>query len=123
MREQTADEALKIQLRSSREMLPSRSDKEASDNEVIARNTLHMELGNYSDKQLEYHLDEATRDRLVVYTRQDAAHALLNTITLMKEGRKISRRATNTQICIAVLCIAAALLIWWSRSAARAAPV
>jgi hypothetical protein len=115
MREQTADEALKIQLRSSREMLPSRSDKEASDNGVIARNTLHMELGYYSDKQLEYHLDEATRDRLTVHTRQDAAHALLNTITLMKEVRKINRRARNTQIGIAVLCIAAALLIWWSR--------
>jgi hypothetical protein len=110
--EQSADEALKMQLRMSRDMLPVGSDKEASDNEIVARNTLHMELGYYTDRGPEYNLNEATRDRLIVHTRQDAAHALLNTITLMKEVRRINRRARITQISVAVLvCIAITFLI------------
>lgn len=58
---------------------------------TIARNVLHEELG-YFDRPLQiYNLDEATRDRLLVHARQDAAHAVIAAGTLAKELRKLRR--------------------------------
>ncbi|MCX7308848.1 MAG: hypothetical protein NTZ72_13270 [Afipia sp.] len=115
-KEETADEALRIQLKMARDLKAPFSDPNATANQVTARNVLHDELGRFSDIQREYDIDDATRDRLIVHTRHDAAHALLNTITLMKEVRRINQRARNTRIAIAVLSAGALVLwIWWPR--------
>jgi hypothetical protein len=114
MRDETSDEALKITLRASRDMRPPGSDKEAADNAVIARNVLHTELGYYADEQREYNLDQATRDRLIVHTRQDAAHALLNTITIMNDVRRTNRRYRNTWVGLILVCVAGIALWFWN---------
>jgi hypothetical protein len=87
---ETADEALKLQLSLAKDTASSR-DWEALANSVVARNTLQEDLGRYSSGGHHYNLDQDTRDRLLVHARQDAAHALLNTISMMKEMQK-SRR-------------------------------
>ncbi|CCV06714.1 conserved hypothetical protein [Mesorhizobium metallidurans STM 2683] len=72
----------------------------ANRNSMVARNILHEELGYFSDVQTSYSLDEETRDRLIAHGRQDAAHALTNTIALMES--QASRRWTNRLLLIAV---------------------
>lgn len=48
---------------------------------AVAEYTVKQELNcNDSSIILEYGLDDATRDRLIVHGRQDAAHALCNTV-------------------------------------------
>jgi hypothetical protein len=37
------------------------------------------------------HLDSSEKNRLIAHGRQDGAHALLNTITLLEEMRKLKR--------------------------------
>jgi hypothetical protein len=54
------------------------------DNYATARVTLEGDLGQFTDQPPAYYdLDEPTRDRLLAHARQDAAHALLNTSSLL----------------------------------------
>lgn len=52
---------------------------------MTSRNILHEDLGYIETVQTFYHLDEATRDRLLAHARQDAALAVLNVGSLRKE--------------------------------------
>lgn len=54
------------------------------DNKAIASNTLEETVGKFGKYPSEYSLDNDERDVLLAHTRQDVAHALLNTLSLMK---------------------------------------
>jgi hypothetical protein len=121
-----AEEALKSQLDAMKEWVAPGTDSRSAENGVVARNVLQEELGLYGDDQPEYHLDQKTCDRLIAHTRQDAAHALVNTISLMTDvskleqrfrntQTKLEQRFRNTQIGIVALFIAIVLWILWLR--------
>jgi hypothetical protein len=63
----------------------------------LQKNILHEELGWHKTRWplRIYNLQDDTRDRLLAHARQDAAHALCNTVTLLDQV-KILRRATFT---------------------------
>ena len=84
LRKISDSEALRISLDTLKQF---RSTSELEINSVIARHTLHAELGYFSDPQIGYGLDDSERDRLIAHGRQDAAYALLNTISLMKRQK------------------------------------
>lgn len=110
---ETPKEALRSQIQAALDFPLPDNNREMTTNRAIARNVLHTELGRYAETQPVYSLDQETRDRLIAHARQDAAHALLNTISLMKEVRRINQRTRNTQVGIVVFCIAIALWVWW----------
>jgi hypothetical protein len=114
---ETGDQALKRQLSLAKETASSR-DWDNISNAVIARNTLHEDLGRYSSGGHCYNLDQDTRDRLLVHARQDAAHALLNTISMMVEMQKLRRwrRAVSLGLLLlgAVAMISVCLIVHWS---------
>lgn len=58
---------------------------ETTANGAVARNVLHEELGYYGEMGQEYRLSKQTSDILLAHARQDAAHALANTTTLLKQ--------------------------------------
>jgi hypothetical protein len=51
---------------------------EHSANLVVAKNVVDEEMGRYGDHQLEYSLQQKTKDTLLAHGRQDVAHALCN---------------------------------------------
>ena len=93
-------------------MVPRGTDKEAFVNRVTAKEILQEEMGQRSLPQPEYGLDQTTRDRLLAHTRQDAAHALLNTVTLMKEVRELRRRSAAFENTVALTFLI--LFIGWA---------
>jgi hypothetical protein len=98
MNDETADEALKRSLEVERMMTPPDAHWKKEATRITARNVLHSELGLFKDEQRVYHLDEATRDRLLAHDRQDTAHTLLNTIVLMDyawEARRSKARKSR----------------------------
>jgi hypothetical protein len=61
------------------------------DNYAIGRDVLHGELGwNDEPPRNEYFLEKNTQDTLLAHSRQDAAHALCNTKSLLDISEKIS---------------------------------
>lgn len=86
--EKEAKEALRATLRVQRE-LGMKGD--INDNKAIARNVLHEELGYYGERKPQYDLEEGIRDTLIAHGRQDAAGALLNTISLLNEIKRLKR--------------------------------
>ena len=59
-------------------------------NQAIARNVTDEEMGRYGEHPLEYSLKQKTKDTLLAHGRQDAAHALCNTTSLLDLNAKIS---------------------------------
>jgi hypothetical protein len=84
----SAVEHLKMQLSMARDMGTKDSN---SLNAIAARNILHEELGRFRERQRNYNLDPETRNRLLVHARQDAAHALLNTSSVLDQIRTLKR--------------------------------
>jgi hypothetical protein len=111
----TAEEALKSTLDAMKGWAAPDADTSSTANSIVARNVLQEDLGLYEDHQPDYHLDQETRDRLIAHTRQDAAHALVNTIRLMQAVSKLERQFMNVRIGIIVICTAFVLWILWSR--------
>ena len=100
-------DSLQSKLRVAREM---GTKDPASINGITARNVLHEELGYFGETPHNYGLDERTRDALLAHVRQDAAHALLNSITTLNELRRLKRLAWVT------LGLVALSLMWgWFR--------
>jgi hypothetical protein len=58
-------------------------------NGVIARKIIEEEHEMYGKYGHLYDFNEGIRDRLLAHTRQDSANSLLNTISLLKETRKL----------------------------------
>lgn len=64
-------------------------DTRAARNAATARNVLHEELGFFGEWDgAKYDLDDQVRDRLLAHTRQDAAHAVVNSEVAMTLAHK-----------------------------------
>jgi hypothetical protein len=85
---ETADEHLKMLLAMSKDM--GWKDANAL-NRVVARNVLHEDLGRFKGRLHAYHLNDDVRDRLLAHARQDAAHALCNTSSLLDQVKALRR--------------------------------
>lgn len=82
-------------------------------NHSVAQNILDEELGRFSDSlQSSYVLTDAVRDRLAVHSRQDAAHALLNTISLLDEIQSL-RKQVSTSVSLNWLALGGLFLVGW----------
>jgi hypothetical protein len=91
-----------------------RDDRPNFKNQLIARDVSREELGSDpAAPQPEYVINREATDRLIFHTRQDVAHALLNTITLLDNVRKLERHSGNNRIAIVILSAAVAAWIWW----------
>src|SRR5262245_45690824 len=79
-------------------------DNRSQQNHTIAQHTLHEELGQYGGElQQFYDFDRDIADTLLAHGRQDAAHALLNTITLMKDVRRLKYLVLLVLVLLIVL--------------------
>jgi hypothetical protein len=74
-------------------------------NAVAGRNVLHEDLGRFSSRLPHYRLNEDTRDRLIAHARQDAAHALLNTATLLDSVRNLRRMVALLAILLTLILL------------------
>jgi hypothetical protein len=120
MEKQTSDEALKIALDRSMHVRPKidlsghgTTDWKAHDNRKIAHHTLRYELGDFADRPPPYHLDQDKRDMLLVHARQDAKHALLNTISLMEEVHRLKETRNHYAYFLLFGLVAIALWRYW----------
>jgi hypothetical protein len=105
MSRSTVAEGIKIALRTQSELL-GRKLRPDEANGVIARSTLHGELGYLDDgNPTGYDLDDETRDRLIAHGRQDSAHALLNTISTSQKVEKLSRRVNFLFLVVIALLV------------------
>jgi hypothetical protein len=83
---------------------------EHADNHATARYTLFHEIGFEGDKAPNpYDFDQGTCDMLIAHARQDAAHALGNTKSLLDLNGRISRqlRLANVLLLVSVCFLAA----------------
>jgi hypothetical protein len=104
---ETAIEHLRLQMAFAKDTGP----KDASFlNSVIARNVLDEDLGRFDSTLHMYRLDDDTRDRLIVHARQDAAHAVINTATLLQEVKSL-RRGVRIMLVLMII-IASCSAIW-----------
>jgi hypothetical protein len=86
----TAEEAYESDLKMMLEVMHYSEDRQNAADKLLAENILERELGEYSNFQPEYMLDEVTRDRLIAHTRQDAANALIVALRLSDEMKALS---------------------------------
>jgi len=112
---QTANEALAASLKAHKEFFVRGNNWDVQANHIVARNVLHSELGRYADDQPIYHLDQDTRDRLLVHARQDAAEALCQVRSLMDEVHRV--KSAWRSFSFTLLFLILAYLIWtWYKS-------
>lgn len=78
-------------------------------NGAVAKNVLDEEMGLFGEPYEIYSLDEPTRDRLLAHGRQDAAHALVNSISTIELLEKVLR-AIRWLILTIIVCTA---IIYW----------
>jgi hypothetical protein len=83
-------------------------------NSIVARNILHEDLGRFDTRLRRYGLDDDTRDRLIAHARQDAAHALVNTATLLEQVKAL-RRGLWIMLALVFALVMAILtpLVWF----------
>ena len=98
----------------------------SGENGIIAKDTLHDELGFHGEKERHapYGLDDRTRDEILAHGRQDIAHGLLNTIVLLREAtamrgevvalRRQVRALTALVGLVVVMVLGVVLLAAWS---------
>lgn len=100
-------------LASALEMVPSGIKHVSKANCLIARNVFQEEIGRYGEHGgVRYDFDQKTHDILLAHVRQDAAHALLNTESLLEHGAKISTQLRVLNIlAFASLCLLGAIVI------------
>ncbi|RUZ76916.1 hypothetical protein EN943_15660 [Mesorhizobium sp. M7A.F.Ca.US.006.01.1.1] len=99
---------IKAALAAHKELVGKPSVEQA--NGIVACSGLHGELGYLDDGvPTVYSLDEDTRDRLIVHARQDAAHALLNTISLLQLRRADRRLAVAGVLLLIYIAIRVSL--------------
>ena len=80
-------------------------------NAIVARNILHDELGRFRGGQRNYSLDPETGNRLLVHARQDAAHALLNTSSVLDQIRILRRLVIVLSFIVAFSAICMVVLL------------
>jgi hypothetical protein len=111
----TAEDALNKELQNARRWATAK-EWDAVKQAITARNILGEDLDHFTPPPMVYELDEDVRDRLMAHTRQDAAHALMNTINLLEEVRRMRRRYNHIQIAFMIVCFGIVLLgleVWW----------
>lgn len=87
-----ATEAAAKALRATHSAMKDLGRTRASDfNGETARNILHQEMNYFGQYNHDYRYNLRTARTLLAHGRQDAAHALVNTITLLDEMRKTRR--------------------------------
>lgn len=105
-----AQEDLARQLAAARSVNPS---DPAFENQLISRNVLREELGEYGPYNQSYRLDTATRDVLLAHGRQDAAAAALHGVSILKELNRLDQRISRLYVvqfvAFAVLLVAVLL--------------
>jgi hypothetical protein len=83
-------------------------------NSLIASNAAHEEMDRQGTSASIYCLDDATRDLLLVNARKDAAHAVLNTIELLRRADKMAAIVQPLLGLVLLLTIVVVLLgIHW----------
>lgn len=85
---------------------------ESWDNQAIASDVLFDDLGYNRAERPHYGLDEQTKNILLVNARQDAAHALSNTISLLERIDKLDRTLQILSIFGVVAALTIAFLLW-----------
>ena len=80
-------------------------DHTSTVNSVVGNNTLHMELELFDTPQQTYDLTPQQRDRLIAHGRQDAAHALLNSLAALRQLEQL-RQTVWAIVNFAVVVIA-----------------
>ena len=86
-RKPTYAEALKWKIGAIKTFSRSGTDLRKEADRAIAESVLEADLGEHSDIQRFYNLDQETRDRLLVHARKDAAMALQFSSSLVDEVR------------------------------------
>jgi hypothetical protein len=85
---------------------------EHQENLAIAKNVTNEEMGRYGEHAIEYSLSQKTRDTLLSHGRQDAAHALCNTKSLLDLNAKISSQlATLNSLMVLALCLLGVIVV------------
>jgi hypothetical protein len=115
MGKKAADVELAARLASIRAMQVPGKHAEIDVNHTLALNVLDFDLGRHPElPPNDYGLDQRTRDRLLVHARQDAAEALLHTITTLDEIHRL-KRSLKIAACLVFVSIATLLMsVWWS---------
>lgn len=85
---------------------------ESWDNQAIASDVLSKDLGYKRSDRPHYHLDDQTKDILLVHARQDAAHTLINTISLLERIDKLDRTVQILAVFVVVTGGTIAFLLW-----------
>ncbi len=81
-------------------------------NYVTAQNILHEETGRYGEHEIEYQFSRKTKDTLLAHGRQDAAHALWNTKSLLDLNNKISSQLnTLNSLMVIALCLLGSIVV------------
>jgi hypothetical protein len=106
MSDQSPRENLRIALKVNRDLGGGQDGADAA----RALNILHEELGFFESDLHTYNFDDATRDRLIAHSRQDAAHAVISVGTVTRQLRQI-----RFLMFLVVAISAATLLIAWTR--------
>jgi hypothetical protein len=110
MQNQSSQEALSSALKALR-LVGKTGD--SWDNHAVAQNILHEELGQFpATLQGEYDLDEVVRDRLLAHGRQDTAHALANTISLLRRIQNLERLVSLFGAITLSLLVVIAWKLW-----------
>jgi hypothetical protein len=111
-KKQSGEEALKSRLNALAMVSAPGTDLRPQINEATAENVLHTDLGYFSDgAEIDYNLDEPTRDRLIAHGRQDAAHAVLIASDTSNEIAKLQRQLRNTQIAVIIFGVMTVILL------------
>lgn len=77
-----------------------------------AWNTLHEDLGYFTDQPTRFRLNEITRDRLIVHTRKDSTHAVLAVGSFTLEVRKSQRLEKMFLVFLGILAAVTVLSLW-----------
>ena len=84
--------------------------RDSNINELVAKDVLDQELGYDGAERAVYDLDQKTRDVLLAHGRKDAAHALLNTVTLLGRVQTLTRLVRALIVIVAILAVVAVIL-------------
>ena len=103
--EQTAEEALAITMKAMRELGASEEAIDAA----AAKNVLHEDLGYFKSETQSYNLDDKTRDKLIVHTRQDVANAVYAATTA---GKKVKALQASVGFLTLLVLVLLCLQVW-----------
>jgi hypothetical protein len=81
-------------------------------NYLVAKNVADEEMGRYGEYPLEYSLQQKTKNTLLAHGRQDVAHALCNTKSIMDQNARIAAqlRLLNFLVLVTV-CLLGAIVV------------